>query len=333
MAEYDYDLFVVGAGSGGVRAARVASELGARVAIAEMDRMGGTCVNVGCIPKKLFVYGSHFAYDLGTRRATDGRLNRRSIGPRCAPTRTARSRASTASTRVCSRAQGWSSSKVVRGCSTHTRSRSRGPSARPRGFSLRPGEGPSCRTFPAARHALTSNAVFFLEELPEAHDGGWSGLHRARARLGAVCSRCERHPRSSRRRDLARIRPRPPMPPSRRARSQGDADHFETQVEELRKRSVLVRSSAGQRRSPRDRLSRVCDRAPAQRRRVGPRRAWGRARQRGGIVVDDDFTSSVPSIHAVGDVTDHIQLTPVALAEGMHFAHHFYGEGGTASTT
>ena len=63
MAEYDYDLFVVGAGSGGVRAARVASELGARVGIAEMARMGGTCVNVGCIPKTLFVYGSHFSYD------------------------------------------------------------------------------------------------------------------------------------------------------------------------------------------------------------------------------------------------------------------------------
>ncbi|UCH28200.1 MAG: FAD-dependent oxidoreductase, partial [Myxococcales bacterium] len=49
--------------------------------------------------------------------------------------------------------------------------------------------------------------------------------------------------------------------------------------------------------------------------------------QRGGIVVDDNFTSSVPSIHAVGDVIDHVQLTPVALAEGMHFAHHFYGDG------
>ncbi|MBW1876664.1 MAG: FAD-dependent oxidoreductase [Deltaproteobacteria bacterium] len=68
MAEYDYDLFVVGAGSGGVRAARVASELGARVAIAEMGRMGGTCVNVGCIPKKLFLYGSHYAYDFADAR-------------------------------------------------------------------------------------------------------------------------------------------------------------------------------------------------------------------------------------------------------------------------
>ena len=60
MSEYDYDLFVIGAGSGGVRAARMAGGFGARVAIAEDRYLGGTCVNVGCIPKKLFVYASHF---------------------------------------------------------------------------------------------------------------------------------------------------------------------------------------------------------------------------------------------------------------------------------
>src|SRR3984957_5878919 len=64
MAEkYDYDLFVIGAGSGGVRASRVAASLGARVAIAEERYLGGTCVNVGCIPKKLLVYASEFAED------------------------------------------------------------------------------------------------------------------------------------------------------------------------------------------------------------------------------------------------------------------------------
>ncbi len=57
---YDYDLFVIGAGSGGVRAARRAAEVGARVAVAEADRVGGTCVIRGCIPKKLLVYASHF---------------------------------------------------------------------------------------------------------------------------------------------------------------------------------------------------------------------------------------------------------------------------------
>ena len=63
MDRFDYDLFVIGAGSGGVRAARMAGGFGARVAIAEDRYLGGTCVNVGCIPKKLFVYASHFAED------------------------------------------------------------------------------------------------------------------------------------------------------------------------------------------------------------------------------------------------------------------------------
>ena len=58
---FDFDLFVIGAGSGGVRAARVAASLGARVAIAEDRYMGGTCVNVGCVPKKLYVYASEFS--------------------------------------------------------------------------------------------------------------------------------------------------------------------------------------------------------------------------------------------------------------------------------
>ena len=59
MASYDYDLFVIGAGSGGVRAARVSAGYGARVAIAEEYRVGGTCVIRGCVPKKLLVYAAH----------------------------------------------------------------------------------------------------------------------------------------------------------------------------------------------------------------------------------------------------------------------------------
>ena len=63
MSEYDFDLFVIGVGSGGVRAARMSSTYGARVATAEDKFMGGTCVNVGCVPKKLMVYASHFHED------------------------------------------------------------------------------------------------------------------------------------------------------------------------------------------------------------------------------------------------------------------------------
>ena len=69
MAEYDYDLFVIGAGSGGVRAARLASELGARVGIAEEYRIGGTCVIRGCVPKKLLVYGSRYGSDFADAKA------------------------------------------------------------------------------------------------------------------------------------------------------------------------------------------------------------------------------------------------------------------------
>ena len=61
--EYQYDLFVIGAGSGGVRAARFAAQAGVKVAIAETKDLGGTCVNVGCIPKKLYSYAAQFAED------------------------------------------------------------------------------------------------------------------------------------------------------------------------------------------------------------------------------------------------------------------------------
>src|SRR5689334_20489816 len=67
-AKYDYDLFVIGAGSGGTRASRVAAAHGARVAVAEEYRVGGTCVIRGCVPKKLLIYGAHFAEDLADAR-------------------------------------------------------------------------------------------------------------------------------------------------------------------------------------------------------------------------------------------------------------------------
>ena len=68
MKEYDYDLFVIGAGSGGVRAARIAAAHGARVGICEESRVGGTCVIRGCVPKKLLVYASHYAEDFDDAR-------------------------------------------------------------------------------------------------------------------------------------------------------------------------------------------------------------------------------------------------------------------------
>ncbi|MDH4175276.1 MAG: FAD-dependent oxidoreductase, partial [Betaproteobacteria bacterium] len=67
--KFDFDLFTIGGGSGGVRASRVAASYGARVAVAESDRFGGTCVNVGCIPKKLFSYAAHFREDFAVAKS------------------------------------------------------------------------------------------------------------------------------------------------------------------------------------------------------------------------------------------------------------------------
>src|SRR5512147_2595985 len=66
---YDFDLVVIGAGSGGTRASRLSAGFGARVAVVEEGRLGGTCVNVGCIPKKLFVYASHYGEDFADAAA------------------------------------------------------------------------------------------------------------------------------------------------------------------------------------------------------------------------------------------------------------------------
>ncbi len=76
MAEYDYDLFVIGAGSGGVRAARIAAGHGARVGICEEYRFGGTCVIRGCVPKKLLVYASHFSEDFEDAEAYGWRVGK-----------------------------------------------------------------------------------------------------------------------------------------------------------------------------------------------------------------------------------------------------------------
>ncbi len=81
MAQYDYDLFVIGAGSGGVRAARISAGHGARVAVAEEHQVGGTCVIRGCVPKKLLVYGAHFAEDLEDARRFGWNVGKPTLSP------------------------------------------------------------------------------------------------------------------------------------------------------------------------------------------------------------------------------------------------------------
>jgi glutathione reductase (NADPH) len=327
MAEYDYDLFVVGAGSGGVRAARVASELGARVAIAEMDRMGGTCVNVGCIPKKLFVYGSHFSYDLQDARgygwSTESSFDWATLLAN-------KDREIARLNRIYEGLLEGAGADLVKGparlldphtvevCGTqHSAER----------ILLATGGRAIVPDVPGREHALTSNAVFSLEELPERMmvvGAGYIALE-----LGSVlCAlgvdvtlvhrgeeilrgfdrdlRCHLHDELE---------------------AKGMRILLETRVEEIRQTNVGFEAQLSNGEVLETDFPVFAIGREPRIEGLGLEGLGVELGHRGGIVVDDDFTSSVPSIHAVGDVTDHIQLTPVALAEAMHFAHHFYGQG------
>ncbi len=327
MAEYDYDLFVVGAGSGGVRAARVASDLGARVAVAEVDRMGGTCVNVGCVPKKLFAYGSHFSYDLDDARGY-GWSTEPSFD--WATLRANKDREIARLNEIYAQLLEGAEVDLFKG---HARLvdphaiEIEGIRHSAERILIATGGKAIEPEIPGAEHAFTSNAVFSLDELPNRMlmvGAGYIALE-----LGSVLGalgvdvtlvhrgdeilrgfdrdlRCHLHDELE---------------------AKGMRIRLETRVEELRKTDsgFEARLSDGEVLET-DFPVFAIGREPNVE-GLGLEDIGVELGGRGGVIVDDNFTSSVPSVHAVGDVTDHIQLTPVALAEGMHFAHHFYGQG------
>ena len=168
MAEHDFDLFVVGAGSAGVRAARMAGGFGARVAIAEDRYLGGTCVNVGCIPKKLLVYASHFSEDFedaGGFGWTVGKstfawkslIQRKDVEIErlhrvyaellaAAGVRTVKGRAGLADPHtVVVNDKPYQAERIV----------------------VATGSWPVVPEFPGSEHVITSNDAFFLDELPQ----------------------------------------------------------------------------------------------------------------------------------------------------------------------
>ncbi len=327
MAEYDYDLFVVGAGSGGVRASRVASQLGARVAIAEMDRAGGTCVNVGCIPKKLFVYGSHFAYDLEDARgygwSTESSFD-------WATLRANKDREIKRLNGIYETLLEGAGVDLLKGrarlLDAHTVEIEGTQRTAERVLIATGGRAvePDIR---GSEHALTSDAMFTLDELPERAlvvGAGYIALE-----LGSVLCALGVHVTLVHRGDEILRGFDHDLRGHLHNELEAKGMHIllETRVEELRKTgsSFEARLSNGEVLAT-DLPMFAIGREPNVE-GLGLEDIGVELGRHGGIVVDDNFTSSVPSVYAVGDVTDHIQLTPVAIAEGMHFAHHFYGQG------
>ncbi|WP_237068275.1 glutathione-disulfide reductase [Microbulbifer guangxiensis] len=325
MADFEFDLFVIGAGSGGVRASRMAAASGMRVAVAEDRYMGGTCVNVGCVPKKLFVYASGYSEAFGDARAYGWQND----GPEF-DWPTLRDNNATEITRlngiyrnllanagvtvIDGRAHIEDRHTVVIGEQRFTTER----------ILVATGSWPFVPDIPGRDHVLTSNEVFSMDEFPRrvlVVGGGYIAVEFAGifAGLGA-----ETH--LSYRRDLflrgfdrdIRTFVRDEMG------KKGVHLHFNQQVEAIEKQddgSLLVHSAGG---SPLavDAVLYATGRV-ANTRGLGLEQLGIVMHRDGTVSVDDNFRTSVHSIYALGDVTGEPQLTPVALAEAMALVKHW----------
>ena len=329
MAKQDYDLFVIGAGSGGVRAARVAATLGARVAIAEERDLGGTCVNAGCIPKKLFVYGAHYgedfadarnfgwcaaapAFDWATLRDNKNREIERLGG-------VYRALLEDAGVEVFEARAALADARTIR-----VDRRTLGA----RNILVATGSWPRTPSFAGSELAITSNEAFHLSEFPRRTlvlGGGYIAVEFAGifAGLGAETTLAYRGDLLLRgfdegvRRFVAR-----------EMRSKGVDLRMPsrvTAIERMARGELRCRFAAGDVLEV-DLVLAAIGRAPASG-GIGLEAAGVRLTADGAVVVDGEYRTSVPHIFAIGDVTGRVQLTPVALAEGMCVARNLFGAG------
>ena len=310
MAGFDFDLFVIGGGSGGVRAARVAAEAGARVGLAEEYRYGGTCVIRGCVPKKLMVYAARLRRRLRGRRGLrlDRRARRASTGRRFIAAKDAEIARLEAVYRDSLRRAG-----VQLFAARATLHRPAPGAARHRRRVL--GQAPpdrhrraarSCPDIPGAELGITSNEMFQLEAQPRADADRRRRLRRLRVRRHHERARHPGDPALPRRPDPARLRRRPARrtwPTAMRAR--GIVLEIQRDVagdRAGRRRAAGRRSTTARRTSS----TRCCSPPAAARtpRASGSRRSASSSRANGAVAVDDWSQTAVPSIYAVGDVTD-----------------------------
>lgn len=328
MANYDYDLFVIGAGSGGVRAARTAAATGVRVAVAEDRYLGGTCVNVGCVPKKLYSYAAHFhdafedssgfgwtipqapSFDWATLRDNkieeikrlNGIYNRLLEGAGV--------------TLINGRA------KVVDAHAVEVN----GERITAEKILVAVGGWPWTPQFEGSEYTVNSNQVFDLDDFPKRFlvlGGGYIAVEFASifnglgadthlVYRGALFLRGFDHEvREFTRDEMAK---------------KGVNLHFEANIERIRKveGGLEVTLTNGEQLEV-DAVLAATGRRPHLE-GLGLDSLGVELNTDGTLKVNERYESSVPSILALGDVTGGPELTPVALAEAMHLVQHHYGD-------
>ncbi len=318
---YDYDLFTIGAGSGGVRASRMAAVHGARVAVAEERYLGGTCVNVGCIPKKLLVYGSHFADDFEDAAGFGWTVGERAFDwPSLIRNKDQEIARLDSIYRDLLRSHGVelfeSRARVL---DPHTVEVA-GRKITAAHILVATGGWPTVPNVPGREHAITSNEAFHLTEMPRRVvivGGGYIAVEFAGIfnGLGAEVTQLYRGPLFMRGFDLD-VR----NTLANEMRKQGIDLRFNADIAGIeRNGSALTATLKDGRTLETDAVMFATGRLPNTR-GLGIEEAGVELARNGAVVVNERFQTNVPSIYALGDVTDRVKLTPVALAEAMIFA-------------
>jgi glutathione reductase (NADPH) len=321
MAQYDYDLFTIGAGSGGVRASRMSASYGARVAVAEERYLGGTCVNVGCIPKKLLVYAAHFSEDFEDAAGFGWTVRDRHVDWE---------KLITNKNTEITRLNGVYRKLLQDSGVTIFESRAEvvdphtvvlnGTKITANYILIAVGSWPEVPNFPGSEFAMTSNEIFFLPELPEKMiivGGGYIGVEFAGIFHGLGVEVTQLYWETLFLRGF-------------------DDDCRKALAEEMRKKGIDLRFKADiekiEKRGPRlratlkdgvvleaDQILYATGRLPNTR-SLGLENTGVQIKENGAVIVDDYSKTNVESIYAIGDCTDRLMLTPVAIAEGRAVA-------------
>lgn len=323
---YDFDLYVIGAGSGGVRAARFAAGFGAKVAVAESRYLGGTCVNVGCVPKKLLVYGAHYAEDLEQASAYGWTTGEASFDWATLIAN---------KDREINRLNGIYRNLLVNsGVVLHEgHARLTGPHEveingqryTAEHIMIATGGWPVIPDIPGREHAISSNEAFFLKELPKrviVVGGGYIAVEFAGIfhGMGAQTSLLYRGELFLRGFDGA-VRKHLAEELSRRGLDlQFNADI--KRIEKLDDGSLEVELKDG-RILATDCVFYATGRRPMLD-NLGLEHTGVTLDEKGFVKVNEKYETAEPSILAIGDVIGRVQLTPVALAEGMAVARRLF---------
>ncbi len=323
-----FDLFVIGAGSGGVRAARMAAQRGARVAVAEPAPLGGTCVNLGCIPKKLYSFAAHYAEAFEEASGYGWQVDHATLD--WTRLKVNRAREIERLNGVYAKLLGDAGVDVIRGrarVSALGEVEVNGTRYRATHTLIATGGKPVLPNFPGAELAITSNEIFDLTDFP-AHlvvvGGGYIASEFASIfrGLGAQVTQLYRGEQILR---------------------GFDHDIRKFVADEMRKKGVDLRTRSDPVRIERDgaRLRvtladgslQIADQVLMATGRVPNSQGLGLEEvgvplaPNGAVLVDAHYQTGVPGIHAVGDVIDRVQLTPVALAEAMALVDRLFGIG------